>query len=263
MDDAPLFALDHPEFFLLLNFKLNLALDGLLGLGDDGQLVVANLIVLGAGLLLVGQVVLDGGDEPLLEVDVELVLEGVPPVVLVGQEFHALDEVVGQEALGDVEALELAHGLDLLLALDLGVLEHFVLDLDAGDFALDLLLPLGVLDLAALVVVVLELFDLFMFKLFFDFKTSLVDGLAEQHVEDGLDFFVVVEEIVVFDLSDFVDARLLGNILWTGRFRLENIGLQFHICFVRLGLALLGQEVGEVHLDARWRPGSQVVRARR
>lgn len=112
-------------------------------------------------------------------------------------------------------------------------------------------------------VVVLELFDVFVLELLLDLETSLINGLAEQDVEDRLDLLVVVEEVVVFDLSDFVDARLLWDVLGTGRFRLENIGLQFHICLIRLGLALLGKEVSEVHLNScRW-SRSQVVRARR
>ena len=72
------------------------------------------------------------------------------------------------------------------------------------------------------------------------FETGLLDSFVEEHVEDGLHLLVIVKEIVVLYLSNFVDTSLLGNVPRGGRFRLECISLQFHFCDLRCRFALFG-----------------------
>ena len=83
-------------------------------------------------------------------------------------------------------------------------------------------------------ILVLELPNFFQLLLLFHFQRGLVDCLAQQHVENRLYFLVIVEEIVVFDLSYFVDACFLRNVAFFFWLRLESVGLQFHFCFLWL-----------------------------
>jgi hypothetical protein len=63
-------------------------------------------------------------------------------------------------------------------------------------------------------------------------------------------------------LSDLVYSRLFRDVLWSWRFRLENVSLQFHFCLICLGFTLFSQEVGQVYLNPRRRAWSQIVRRR-
>ena len=71
------------------------------------------------------------------------------------------------------------EGFNLLLSLNARVVESLVLLLDPTDFSLNLLLPFGVLKLASLVVLVLELPNLFKLILLFDLKACLLDRFVE------------------------------------------------------------------------------------
>ena len=174
-------------------------------------------------------------------------------MIFVCQKLHALFEVIVQEILGHVEALQFVHGFDLLLPLHASVFQSLVLYLDAADFLLDLVLPVAVLGLSAGLVLFLELYDVFQFKFFFYLETGLVNRFAQQHIQNWLYLYVVVKEVIVLDLGDLIDACLLWDVLGSGRFRLEFVCLQFHFCLLGLLLALLGQEVGEVDINTgRW-----------
>ena len=94
---------------------------------------------------------------PIFQVNVELVLERVPPVVLVCQLLHALLEVRRKEALRDIEALQLLDRVELLLSFVPCVFQRLVLLLYPLYFSLDFLLPLCFLGLSALVIAVLVL----------------------------------------------------------------------------------------------------------
>ena len=145
------------------------------------------------------------------------------------------------------------EGFNLLLSLHARVVESLVLLLDPTDFSLNLLLPFGVLKLASLVVLVLELPNLFKLILLFDLKACLLDRFVEEDVEDRLYFYVVLEQVVVFDLGDLVDTGFLWDVLWSGGLRLEYISLQFHFSLLGFGTSLLSQEVSKVDFDAgRW-----------
>ena len=62
--------------------------------------------------------------------------------MLIIQLLHGAHEATVQEALRDVQALKLVHGLDLLLPLGSRIVQGLVLLLDQRDLALHLLLPL-------------------------------------------------------------------------------------------------------------------------
>ena len=155
--------------------------------------------------------------------------------------------------------MKLVHGLNLLLSLHSCVLKSLILDFDSLYFTLHFLLPVAIFNLTAFMVVILELPDLLELLLFLYLKSSLVDALGQENIKNWLNFFIIVEKIVILNLGDFVNSSLLWNILRFKRFRLENISLQFHFCLFWLLLALLGQEIGEVDIDTSWRTWSQVV----
>ena len=95
--------------------------------------------------------------------------------------------------LGHLQALELMHGLNLLLTLGAGNVQRFVLLLDAGDFALNLLYPLVVGLLLSLVVLRFELANLFQFGLFLDLKEGLFNRLCEEDIKNRLHFTIVIK----------------------------------------------------------------------
>jgi hypothetical protein len=106
---------------------------------------------------------------------------------------------------------------------------------------------------------IFELSDLFELMFFFNLKDGLLASLIEQDIKNGLNLNIVIKQIVVFNLRYLIDTCFLRDIFWSWRFRLENISLQFHFCFIWLNLALFSQEVSEVYLYTGRRPGSQVV----
>ena len=96
-----------------------------------------------------------------------------------------------EEFLRNIQALELVHGLDLLLTFGSSVVQGLILLLDQVDFTLDLLLPLLVVVLLTLLVLLLELADLLELCLFLDFEDGLFDRLVQQDVKDGLNFTII------------------------------------------------------------------------
>lgn len=259
MHSSLVLGLNLPRLLFGLQVEPHSPLDGVLLSANLVKLLGADTVLEGARLLLVVEVLRDGVVHPVLEIHVQLVLEGVSPVVLVSQELHRGLEVLTEEVLSDIHTLKLLHGVELLLSLLPSVIKCLVLLLDPGNLSFDLLLPISVLQLPSLVVLIFELPDLLKLVLLLDLKDSLLHGLVEQHVEDWLHFHIVIEQVVVFDLGDFVDAGLLGDVLGSWWFRLENIRLQFHFCFIWLSFALLGQEVREVNLDPCWWSRPQVI----
>lgn len=162
--------------------------------------------------------------------------------------------------LGHLEALQLVHGLNLLLTLSSGDVERLVLLLDAADFALDLLNPVLVGLLLAFVVFTFEFADFLQFSFLFYLKERLFDRLGEEDIEDGLHFSVIVKEVVVLDLGDLVNTGLLGHVLGRWRLGCEVVRLTLNFDFLGLFTPLLLQEVSEVDLNPGWITRSQVVR---
>ena len=202
----------------------------------------------------------DGAEQLVLVGDRELVLKAVAPVGVLRQLGHGAQVAALEELLGDVQALQFVHSLDLLLALGTGVIESLILLLDEVNLAFDFLLPLIMVVLLALLVLLLELSDLLQLGLLFDLEDGLLHGFGQQDVEDGLNLTIVLKQVIIADLGHLVNARLLGHVLRAWRFRKEFICLDLDIVFLGLLAPLLGEEVGEVDLDARGRPWAQIVR---
>ena len=80
--------------------------------------------------------------------------------MLVSKLLHSSHKAACEEALRDIQALELVHGLDLLFAFCASVIQCLVFLLDQTDLAFDLLIPLLMGLLLALLVLLLELADL-------------------------------------------------------------------------------------------------------
>ena len=115
----------------------------------------------------------------VLERHGKLVFETVAPVRVFGEEFHGVVEGAIEEVLRHLQALKLVHGLHLLFALGARDVERLVLLLDARDFTFHFLYPLVVGLLLALVILALELPDLFQLLLFLDFEQCLLNGLGQ------------------------------------------------------------------------------------
>ena len=95
--------------------------------------------------------------------------------------------------------------------------------------------------------------------LFFNLEGSLFNRLVEQHIKNWLDLNIIIKKVIILNLSNLINSSFLRDVFWRWWFRLENICLQFHFCFIRFRLALFSQEVCEINLDpCRW-AWSQVV----
>jgi len=149
----------------------------------------------------------------------------------------------------------------LLLALSSCNVKSLVLLLNATHFTFDFLNPVLVGLLLAFVIFTFEFADFFQFSFFFNFKKSLLNRLGEKHVENRLDFSVIVEEIVVFNLSDLINTGLLRDVLGRWRLRLEVVSLAFNFNFPRLLTSLFLQEISKVNFNSGWITRSQIVRA--
>jgi len=66
----------------------------------------------------------------IFESNVELILETITPVRVLSKLGHGSVVATGKELLGDIQALQLVHGFDLLLTLGTGIVKSLVLLLD-------------------------------------------------------------------------------------------------------------------------------------
>ena len=213
--DAPLRGrFNPPHLFLLLHFHLVGLLDGLLGGVDLVHLGGDEPRLEGITLALLEMLIIDLLEQPLAVVDLKLVLEAVAELVGVLHPRHAVNEGVFEVLLGKGQALHLLEGLSLRLAFDPPLVQCLVLLLDAGNLPLDLLLPLVTLVLETRVAPILEASDLVQFGLLLDLQKGLLNCLGQEYVKDGLDFSIVVKEVVVFDLGHLVHPCLLGDVGW-------------------------------------------------
>ena len=117
MNDTSVFALNEARLLSVLLLGDHASLDALLVLGEDLQLVTYYIVQKNArvlGLLGVGE---DGTEQRVLVCDSELVLEAIAPVRAFSQLLHGAHVASCEELLRNVEALQLVHGLDLLLTL--------------------------------------------------------------------------------------------------------------------------------------------------
>jgi len=175
--------------------------------------------------------------------------------------LHGTHEAAAQEVFADVQALQLVHGLNLLLTLSSSVVQGLVLLLDEIDLTLDFLLPFVLVLGLSLTVFGLVLANFVQFGFLFYFEDGLLTGLGEKHVQDWLYFAIIVKEIVITDLGDFVDSSLLWDVLWRRWFWQELVSLAFHINLLRNVTVLLRKEKSQVYINAGLWQRSQIVDA--
>ena len=135
------FGLDDTALLALIQPVLHRVLDRDLFLADGRELLLADVILLGLGLLLVLKIARDSAIDPVFEVTVQLILERVLPMLLLGKMLDAVHEVVGEESLRQVEALQLLDRLELLLSLHASRVKRLILEPDALNFLDHFLLP--------------------------------------------------------------------------------------------------------------------------
>ena len=169
----------------------------------------------------------------------QLILERVPPVFLLRECLDRVHEIIFKESLGKIKALQLFDGLELLFSLHPSSIKSFCLESDARKLFFNLLLPLRLFSHSTFVVTLLEFLDGVHLVLLLHLKSGLFNSFTEEDIQNGLNFFIVVEQVIVFDLSDFIDTSLLWHIFRSGRLGQESIRLHFHICNVWLSLTLL------------------------
>jgi hypothetical protein len=136
------------------------------------------------------------------------------------------------------------EGACLLLSAGSRILERLILGFDAGNLSLNFLLPTVMLVVQTLVGFVLELTNLINLSLLLYLKQSLFNCLGEKYVENGLDFTIVIEKVVVFNLSDFINTGLFGNVRRRRRSRHKIVRLTLNLSFLRASrLILFSQEI--------------------
>jgi len=140
------------------------------------------------------------------------------------------------------------------------ILERLVFGLNASDLSFNLLLPTVFLILKSLICITLELPNLVKLCLLLNLEKSLLNGLRKQNVQDGLHFTIIIEQIIILNLSDLIDPRLLWDVR-RGRRSLDKlVCLHLDLSLLRAArLVLLSQEVSEVDLDAGRRAGPQII----
>jgi hypothetical protein len=89
--------------------------------------------------------------------------------------LHASFKILREEGLGNIHALELLHGIELLLSLLPSIIKSLILLLDPCDFSLNFLLPIRIFKLSPLVILIFELTNFFKLVFFFNFKSSLLN----------------------------------------------------------------------------------------
>jgi hypothetical protein len=175
--------------------------------------------------------------------------------------IHSIKEGVRQIILGNGNALYLLEGACLLLSAGSCILEGLILGLNTGDLTLNFLLPTVMLIVKTLIGFVLELANLMNLSLLLYLKQSLFNCLGKKYIENWLDFTIVIEKVVVFNLSDFIYTGLFGNVRRSRRSWHKIVRLAFNLSFLWAAwLILFSQEISEIDLDASRRTGSQVIR---
>lgn len=182
--------------------------------------------------------------QPVLVVNLKLVLKARAPMMLCVKSLHRVDKGVGEVSFCKSDALYLLKGTRLLFTFSACILECLVFCLNSRDLTLNLLLPTVMFVVNPFIGLVLVVTNLVQLGLLLNLKQCLLNCLGQKYVEDRLDFTVVVKEIIVLDLSDLIDTGLFCHVSGRGRACNELIGLALDLCFFRsAGLVLLGQEV--------------------
>ena len=152
------------------------------------------------------------------------------------------------------------HSFYLLFPLCTSVIESLILLFYALSLPSDLLLPWLLGGILPLLILSFEFPNLFKLCLLLYLKNRLFYCLSEKDVENWLDFFIIVKEIIVPNLCDFVDSCLFGHILGSRGFWQENVCLCLYSHLFRGCASLLSQEVGQINFNPCWGTRAQIVR---
>ena len=175
MDDPLVNGFDCSRFRSLVDRILNGPLDRIFLFTNLHKLICTDTVLEICRMSLIDEIVGDRIVHPVLEVDIQLVFEGIPPMLFISQMLHGFLEIIAQKVLGDIETLELLHGLDLLHSSLSSVLQGLVLLLDQMDFAFHLLLPVSVFELATFCILIFKFPNFFHLMLLFDFLCGLLN----------------------------------------------------------------------------------------
>ena len=129
-------------------------------------------------------------------------------------------------------------------------------------FTLNFFFPVFPKRYLSLLILILELADLFKLSFFLYFKKRLLYSFGKQYIQDRLHFTIVVKEVIVLNLSYFVDASLLGHVLRSFRSWQKHVSLTFNILFCGFLATLLRKEVSEININTCGWARSQVIRGR-
>ena len=157
--------------------------------------------------------------------------------------MHTFHKVSTEEIFSNIHALKLLHSLKLLLSLFSCVLQSLIFLLDSCYFSFDLHLPICIFNLSSFMIFIFELSNFFKFMLLFNFQDTLLYRLIQKNIKDWLYLNIIIKQIIVFNLGNFIDTSLFRNVFWSWGFRLENICLQFHFCLICFSFTLLCKEV--------------------
>jgi hypothetical protein len=166
-------------------------------------------------------------------------LETVTIKIVLLDKSHAIQECVLEATLRDLQANELVHGLQMSFSFVSPLVECLILLSDPLYLLLDFQRPLVPFHLLSLIAVIFEFAYLVKLCLFLHFQDRLFYGLGEKYIENGLYFAIVVEKIIVLNLSDLVDTCLFRGIGGSWRAWFELVSLNFYFYFLRFLLALL------------------------
>lgn len=171
----------------------------------------------------------------------------------------AVCESVFQILFCNCEALHLFESLFLSLPFHPSLVQCLVFLLDSLDLSFNFLLPLISFLLEPLVASILEIPDGIQLGFFFDLKKGLFHCFREKYIEYGLNFAVIVEQIIILDLSDLVHSSFLRDIWWGRWSRFKFISLSLAIDEVSRVLSLLSQVLSQVYFyPSRW-ARSQII----
>ncbi len=130
------------------------------------------------------------------------------------------------------------HSFYLLFSFCSCNVQSLVLLLNSSNLFLDFLLPIFSLVLFTFLAFSFEFAYLIDFSLLFNFEYGLFNCLSQQDIQDWLHFSIIVKQIIVLNLSDFIDTSLLRDVGRCGRFRNELISLNLNFDFFRTLLPL-------------------------
>jgi hypothetical protein len=147
-------------------------------------------------------------------------------------------ECILQNPFCNCQTLKLLHCDDLLTTFSSSLIKSLILLLNSLDLTFYFFLPIFLFYLDPLVTILFEFTNFFNFSLFFHFQKSLFNCFGQEYIENRLDFTIIIEKIIIFNLCNFISSSFLRNVRWSFWPRLKFISLYPLIIFFRLVFAL-------------------------